>query len=140
MELPGITSIYALPVASLPGYVREMSLVGIRPLVAGSLIPLFVGPGATASDECSQTPEGATAKTTLSFSASGFNFNPAEETAFVILAADERLWLVGAKEPPFPKVKVKSDLSTPAEGKAGRTFTVEWASRMIECDALLPSF
>lgn len=140
MEIPGITSIYTLPVSSLPGYVREMSLVGIRPLVAGSLVRILAGPGATASDECSQTPDGTMAKTTLSFSAAGFSFNPSEEIAFVILAADDRIWLVGAKEPPFPMVKVKSDLSTPAEGKAGKSFTVEWASKMIECDALLPSF
>ena len=138
--IPGITSIHVIAADRLPAHLRELSLAGQEPLVMLDFISLDTGPGATAREETEQAPEGVTWKTTLSFITTELPFPASEDLAFLVYAADGSTYLIGAKEPPFPKVKLKNDLSTPSDGQASRLYTVEWEGPLIRCKSYLPSF
>ena len=140
MEIPGISAIWLAMADALPKFVRESHLIGQKPLILCDLVELPVGPKATASDNSENTSEGFSVKSELSFSVSGFDIPNRKHLAFVFLASDGRFFLIGSKLPPYPAVKIKNDRSTPDDGQAGYSVSVEWAGPLIECLTNLPSF
>lgn len=139
MFIPGISEIYVFQASRLPAYVREQHDIGEMPWIALDLAPIDQGPGATAVSEWDQTPEGISQKTELNFISGELPVSVAHDLAFVIVAADGTPYLIGSLEPPFPKLKTKIDLSTPADGKAGYYHTFVWAGPLIPIHFIYPT-
>ena len=137
--IPGITAIYRTSCSELPPYVRECHAAGVRPVLLLDPEPMAIGPGATASDEAEQAPEGITPKSTLTFTARTIP-DLGQQHAFIIIAADGSAYLIGSFEPPYPKIKVGNDLSTPADGNAAISLKVEWAGPLLPVTLFQPSF
>lgn len=134
MKLPGISSLWFVDADRLPAYVRESDMAGIIPLIMLDADEILVAPNASAASEAEMTPEGTISKSTLSFSTDEAIIDADDSNkAFIIGDAMGRFWLMGAKEPPFPKIKEQNDFSSPSEGKAAYYYSVEWSSRLIEC-------
>lgn len=138
--LPGVSAIYVIQASKLPAWIRELSLTGLKPLLMLDFMQLDLGPNATAYEETETAAEGTAAKSSLSFISSELPFPVSEPLAFLIIAADGQQYIIGAKEPPYPKIKVRKDLSTPREGNASIAYTVEWPERLIPCKSHILSF
>lgn len=134
MKLPGISSICMIEADRLPAFVRETGKAGLTPLVLLEAEEILVAPNATADSVTEATPEGNIDKSTLSFSIDEELYEAAASNkAFIIGDAMGCFWLMGAKEPPFPKIKEQNDFSTVSDGKAAYNYSVEWSSRLILC-------
>lgn len=140
MYIAGISEIYLVKAATLPEYVRELYAMGEMPWIALDIMPIDHGPGATAYSERQMTPEGLSVNSELSFSSGELPISTAHDLAFIIVAADGIAYLIGSKEPPFPMLKTKKDLSNPADGKAGFHHTFTWAGPLIPILLIYPSF
>ena len=138
--IPGVSAIYAIECSRLPAYLREQAMTaGEKPWLFLDFEEIDFGPGAYALSEAEQMPEGSSEKSTLYFT-SLQELPASDDIAFLFEGADGGFHLIGTREPPFPKIKCRHDLSTPADGKAGFFYTVEWQGPLIPVSVDLPSF
>lgn len=144
--IPGISRIFVARASLMHVYYMHLHAIGRKPFVMHALYEVDAAGGATAYCEQEETPEGVIYKTVLSFCAGPLPELPEDQTmdgpehyAFVIVAASGKNYAIGTEDAPFPKIKIKEDISTPADGKAGSFYTVEWAGPLIECDAIIPN-
>lgn len=132
MKLPGISSIFSVSLDSLPPYLRERSMTGEVILLLVGMDRIVVGPQANAVDSSENSAEGTETKSQLSFVCDVLPFDKSTgKMGFVIVDADNRTFLMGTKEPPFPVIKITDSSSHPVEGKAGIEVVAEWNSPLI---------
>ena len=131
--IPSLKAIYILPCAWLSPDMRMIAITPIKAVVAATPVMLpFFGEASLASEATSRD---LSAKTTLSFRAAA-PVDAVCPVAFVAATHDDRFLLVGAAEPPFPKVTSAATTGQSPASTREVQVTVEWSSRPI--DVLLP--
>lgn len=140
MTIPGISSVYMIPTEALPAFCEVAAMFNQRVAIFTQLTKIPLAPDATVRAEDESAAEGAARKATLQFKAERVPFSVHDRVAFVIFTADGDQFLLGTKEPPFPKLKITDDRSTPSKGEAGVSVTVEWNGALMPCFTLYSSF
>lgn len=110
MKLPSILSIAYLPCSDLPRHILPMALSGMTPTVAedGMLVDLY--PGAKCSADSEIVNGLSLEKTTLEFDT--LTEVPRNRPlAFLVRCVNGESYVIGHREPPFPAVEIKTEIS-----------------------------
>lgn len=132
-KMPGIIAVMWLKAESLAPHLKEKYIAGV-PVglgVTGHHIELV--DVAAASDLQTVENNGLTAKATLEFKTTS-PIPKDENVVWVVQDADEKWWLIGAKERPFPVVEVSQSAGTPGGDPAVATVKVTHTAKI----ALIP--
>lgn len=124
MTIPGISKIYFLNTSDLPPFLRHFPdnfatrLPVIPNLMDFSGVPLF---------SYSQSAEPASH---LEFFSESLLRNA--HYAFIAVDMHHRNWLIGALEPPFPKIEIEASTAD-FSGKAGFSYKISWPNLPVKC-------
>ena len=112
-SLPNIVKVFTIPCASLAPNVVEKYLAGMP--VGVYPLPAEVEQYGTGSVEAANVLDDGTyyEKTTLQFSTAE-EIDNRTPMAFVVMDAQEKYFLIGAKEAPFPIVEITKEMSPDA--------------------------
>ena len=122
-HIPGIREIRMVKCADLPANVMFQSMVGcvIGLALPSTVIPFFGKP--TLKWEGTEVNGGRQEKSTLEF-ASDFHIPTGERVAFVVSCVSGRQYLIGSREPKFPKVEYSNTTGTPGGDRAVMTYKI----------------
>lgn len=139
MKLAGITKIYYTICDELPSYISELSKIKDAVLVLNDIKEIQIGPHASASSSIQTAPETDNPKSMLEFICESVPHElDYSRLAFIIQEAQGNFYLMGTKEPPFPKIKIEKNTSDPAKGQAGYLVNIEWSRSLIRANVVIP--
>ncbi len=122
-SLPGIIAIAYLECKNLPNFIEERTLAGLQVGIYESLTLVSFAGMPTCVTESSYDRHAQSEKTTLTFQ-SVEELPIRRNLAFVVTDVQERNYLIGHAEDPFPTIKRNRNLGTPADEKAVYTYEV----------------
>ena len=134
ISIPGLHRIAAIRHEALPPLIRNLREAGMTAHVAA--VPVLMDHFGDSQLEWEINADGKRSLT-LSFS-SLMPLGP-HHTAFVVEDRMHNRWLVGAAEPPFPKVTVNATSGKGSADTRAMRYAVEWEGTPIICDFPFPS-
>lgn len=128
-SLPGLRRVAAINPDALPSDIRKMQLAGMIPVIAASpsMMNIF-------GDSLLEFSKDADNKLSCSLSFSSLVLLPNIPTAFI---AEDRMGqcrLIGALEPPFPKVSYTYSSGKSSADKREINYKVEWEGVPVICN------
>ncbi len=134
ISIPGLRQVAAISFDALPHDIRRMRIAGMTAHVAA--IPAMMNIFGDSSIEWEIDADG---RRSASLSFYSLEILPNGHFAFV---AEDRMgnrWLVGAMEPPFPKVSVSASSGKGSADSRAILYKVEWEGTPIICNCRFPS-
>lgn len=127
-SLPGIAAIRYLECSKLPSNIELKSIAGVPIGIYDTMTSVCFTGHPTCITESEYDRHAQSEKTVLTFQTVD-ELPVRHQLAFVVGDVRGRLYLIGHYEAPYPTIKRKGQLGTPAEEKAGYTFEVTLIGR-----------
>lgn len=134
ISIPGLRRVAAISFEALPQDIRRMRISGMTAHVAA--VPLMMD---IFGDSLIEWSIDAEQKRSCSLSFSSLRTLPNGFNAFI---AEDRMghrWLIGAAEPPFPKITANASSGKDSSDKRAIDYKIEWEGTPIVCNFLFPN-